>query len=130
MIDKRKLMVYVAGPFRANSSWKMEQNIRRAESLALEAWADGYTAICPHANTRFYQHELPDDVWLKGDLTILSRCDAVLLTKDWLDSSGARAEVAFADQNGIPVFMHLTELNEWANTAGSKRRHIITRFTR
>ena len=103
MSDREKL-VYVAGPYRAPHNWGIEQNIRRAEELAFRVWEAGYTALCPHANTRFFQHALPDDIWLEGDLEMLRRCDAVVLTPDWQSSSGARAEVAFARNHGIPVY--------------------------
>ncbi|KKM17552.1 hypothetical protein LCGC14_1674630 [marine sediment metagenome] len=103
-------VVYIAGPFRADSSWKIEENIRRAEALALDAWKMGYAVICPHANTRFYQGECDDRVWLDGDLEILSRCDAVLLALGWKNSTGACEEVKHANRNGIPVYERLIDL--------------------
>jgi len=111
-MDKRNKVIYIAGPFRGSSSWDIERNVRRAEELALQVWKAGFTAICPHANTRFYQGVLPDDAWLDGDLAILGRCDAVLLTPDWRESAGATAERAFAIQRGIPVFGSLIELRK------------------
>lgn len=106
-------VVYVAGPYRGKDNWEIEQNVRRAETLALEVWRLGAAAICPHANTRFFQNAAPDDVWLDGDLAILARCDAVLLTPDWERSSGARAEEAFARRAGIEVFTDLSSLSAW-----------------
>lgn len=106
-------VVYVAGPFRGNSAWDIECNIRRAETLALEVWRLGAAALCPHTNTRFFQNAAPDEVWLKGDLELLKRCDAVVLTPDWIKSSGARAEVEFAEKLGIPVFHTLNHLEGW-----------------
>ena len=106
-------VVYLAGPFRAANSWEIEQNIRRAEALALEVWRAGMACICPHANTRFYQGAAPDEVWLNGDLELVRRCDAVLLTQDWIRSTGARAEKAFAEQHDIPTFNTLTALIAW-----------------
>ncbi len=85
-------VVYIAGPFRGPNTWEIEQNIRRAEALALEVWRAGAVAICPHTNTRFFQGAAPDDVWLKGYLEVVGRCDAVLLTSDYLDSEGAISE--------------------------------------
>lgn len=105
--------VYVAGPFRGDNAWEIENNIRRAETLALSVWRLGAAAICPHTNTRFFQGAAPDEVWLKGDIEILRRCDAVILTDDWKRSSGARAEVAEAYSRGIPVFTSLADLEEW-----------------
>lgn len=82
-------VIYVAGPYRGDNAWEIEQNIRRAESLSLEVWKAGFAAICPHANTRFFQGVLYDDVWLNGDIAILKKCDAILMTPDWQKSSGA-----------------------------------------
>lgn len=106
-------VVYVAGPFRGPDHWAIEQNIRRAETLALDVWKLGAAAICPHTNTRFYQGAAPDDVWLTGDLAILAKCDAILMTPDWQRSSGARAEYEFAVTQGIPTFDTLDGLREW-----------------
>lgn len=119
-----KKVVYVAGPFRAMSkyceghwdAWEIEQNIRRAETLALGVWRTGKAAaICPHTNTRFYQGAAPDDVWLDGDIALLAKCDAVLMTSDWTRSSGAKAEHEFAKEHGIPTFYSLADLSEWLN---------------
>jgi hypothetical protein len=109
-------VVYIAGPFRGASSWAIEQNIRRAEELALKVWALGAAALCPHANTRFFQYALPDDVWLQGDMAMLAKCDAILMTPDWQVSAGARAEHDRATADGLPVFYDLAELAAWLPT--------------
>ena len=96
-----KKVIYIAGPFRGPSHWDIAQNIRRAEALALQVWRLGHVALCPHANTGHFQDAAPDEVWLQGDLELLRRCDAVLLTPDWLRSAGARAEFRFAESLGI-----------------------------
>ena len=103
-------VVYVAGPFRGKDAWEVEQNIRRAEALALEVWRLGCAAICPHANTRFFDRALPDETFLKGDLEILRRCDAMILTEDWERSSGARAERQYAIDHNILVFYKIQDL--------------------
>lgn len=113
-------VVYVAGPFRGPSSWAIECNVRQAEQLALEVWRLGAAALCPHCNTRFFQNAAPDEVWLEGDLEMLRRCDAVVLTPDWIRSSGARKEVEFAEQHGIPVFHTLAQLQDWLEKGKKK----------
>ena len=97
-------VVYVAGPFRGASAWEIEQNIRRAEELALEAWKTGVAVICPHINTRFFQGAAPDNIWLEGDLELVRRSNAVLTTPDWQRSIGARKEVDLANELKLPVF--------------------------
>lgn len=106
-------VVYVAGKFRGPDSWSIENNIRAAETLALEVWRLGAAALCPHTNTRFFQGAAPDAVWLEGDLVMLERCDAVITVDNWKDSTGACAEVDRAYTRKIPVFHSLTDLNEW-----------------
>ena len=106
-------LIYVAGPFRATNSWDMEANIRRAETLALEVWRAGAAAICPHSNTRFYQGAAPDEVWLDGDLEMVRRSDALVMTPDWERSSGARGEHDLAVGLGIPVFYDIEGLRIW-----------------
>jgi nucleoside 2-deoxyribosyltransferase len=105
-------LVYVAGPFRGPDHWAIAENIRNAERVALKVWRMGAAALCPHANTAHFQNAAPDEVWLKGDLEMLARCDALVLVPDWERSVGTRAEVEFAQSRGIPVF-DLLGLAEW-----------------
>lgn len=114
-------VVYIAGPFRGPNAWEIEENIRRAERLALQVWRAGAVALCPHTNTRFFQGAADDSVWLAGDLEMLSRCDAVIFTPDWRESTGARAEHDYATGRGIPVFHSVYQLRMWlVETAEAK----------
>lgn len=110
-----KLMqcVYVAGPFRGPNAWEIEENIRRTERLALEVWRSGAACICPHTNTRFFQGAADDRIWLDGDLELLRRCDAIVMTEDWRRSGGATAEHDFAVTHEIPVFYTIDAFREW-----------------
>lgn len=105
--------VYVAGPFRGPHHWAIAENIRHAERLALKVWAAGAVALCPHLNTIHFQNALPDEVWLDGDLELLRRCDAIIMTDNWQGSVGARTEHEFALRLGIPVFYTIEELTKW-----------------
>lgn len=103
-------LVYIAGPFRARSSWGVARNIREAEIESLKIWALGAVAICPHLNTQNFSGALEDGVWLCGDLEILRRCDAVFAIDGWHLSAGAVAEVEEARRLTIPVFHSVTSL--------------------
>lgn len=119
-------VVYVAGPFRALNpdgtwnGWQQEENIRSAERLALQVWRLGAAALCPHTNTRFFQGAADDSVWLDGDLELLRRCDAILMTPDWQRSTGAIAEHAFADSKQIPRFYTVEALKVWLESNESR----------
>jgi len=115
------IVVYVAGPFRSMNAngkvnaWGVQKNVMRAMELGLEVFKRGCAAIIPHANTMFFQDAdgCADDVWLKADIELLKRSDAILMTDNWKRSSGARAEHDLAVERGIPVLYSVDELDEW-----------------
>ena len=106
-------LVFVAGKYRAKTEWEVFQNIRSAEALALELWRLGLSVICPHKNTEMFGGAAPDDMWLKGALEMVRRCDALVCLPDWEKSEGARGEVNLAEEIGIPIFFSLSEVKEW-----------------
>ena len=109
-MSRRDIIVFVIGPYRADSEWEVVQNIRKAEAMALDVWREGFTAICPHKNTAMFGGALPDEAWLIGDREILSRCDAVILVDGYKYSSGSISEINIAKSLDIPIFEDINEL--------------------
>jgi hypothetical protein len=103
-MSERLPVIYVAGPYRAATPWRIQQNIRAAQEVALAIWKLGAVALCPHANTALFDGEAPDEIWLQGDLELLRRCDALLAMPSVLASKGAMAECKFAKLHNIPIF--------------------------
>ena len=103
-IEKWEKVIYVAGPYRADTPWKVEQNVRRAEEAALYIWLSGAIALCPHTMTRNYDKTGTDEMWIKGTKELLRRCDGVFLIYGWENSEGTMGELELADERGIPVF--------------------------
>lgn len=99
-------VVYIAGPYRAETIRGVVENIRRAEAVALEYWLKGFAVICPHLNTRLFDGAAPDEIWLRGDMEILRRCDVMVLVPGWERSKGTQAEYAQAVQWGKKVVFH------------------------
>ncbi len=97
-------LAYVAGPYRAASESAVVRNIRNAEAVAAELWKAGFAVICPHMNTALLGGICPDDVWLKGDLVMLERCDLIVLAPGWRTSAGTLAEINKANELGIPIY--------------------------
>lgn len=109
-------VIYIAGPYRdARGELYVRQNIRRAEEAALFVWQQGAVALCPHKNTAGFGGlaGCTDETWLLGDLELLHRCDAVWAIDGWERSAGAKGEVEFALQNGIPVLCSQEEVVAW-----------------
>lgn len=98
------MIVYTAGPYRGD----VLGNILQARKVAIELWEKGYTVICPHMNTAFFDFDCSVDnsVYLAGDLEILERCDAIVMLPNWEQSDGARAELDFAQRMNIPDYKY------------------------
>jgi hypothetical protein len=99
-------LIYVAHKIRdSRGPWYMEENIRQGEAIALELWRMGNCGvICPGKNTQGFDGAAPDDVWLNGDLEIVRRCDAVVMTPNSATSVGAQGEKREALDHHIQVF--------------------------
>jgi len=91
-------IIYIAGPYRADTTKGVRENIRQAEKWAIYFWKKGWAVICPHKNTALFDGIADDEIWLKGDIEIMKRCDAVFAMPGWKKSSGARAEIKEAEQ--------------------------------
>jgi len=96
-------VAFISGPYRSETISGIVQNIRNAESVAIKYWRLGYAVICPHKNTALFDGLMPDETWLNGDLEILKRCDAIVMMKEWEKSSGAKAELEFAEKHGLEI---------------------------
>jgi len=113
-------LIYVAGAYRARlwkPAWTMTvfyplwrvykfiveaNNIRKARKASLKLWKTGlWAVICPHSNTGFFPDHAAD--WLKGDLEMLKRCEAIYMLKGWRESEGAKKEWMLAVAMGIKV---------------------------
>lgn len=104
--------VYIAGPFRADCPWSVEQNVRDAEIAALHLAESGYVPVCPHSMFRFFDKSLPDEFWLTACQELLTRCDAVLLLEGWQESKGSVAEKKLAEDLGLPIVRRIRDLDE------------------
>ena len=103
-------VVYIAGPYRANTLHGIRLNIRRAEEAAIGIWQMGCVALCPHKNTALFDGLADDSIWLRGGLELLRRCDALLVLPNSENSKGTQAEIELAGELGIPVYYSMSSL--------------------
>jgi hypothetical protein len=115
-------LVYVAGRYRAPTTWERDCNIQAARRVGAEVARLGGYPVIPHSNTSHFDGLCDDKFWLDGTLELLRRCDAVILARGWEQSSGTRAEKAEAEMLGIPVFDNLPDLEWWLNDIAEKPR--------
>lgn len=100
-------IVYVAGPYTADTKERIQNNVESAASVAIELWRRGHVAICPHLNSaHFDSDENPPsyEVFANGYLDLLLRCDAIVVLKDYEKSRGTLAEIEMAEKWDIPIY--------------------------
>tara|TARA_R100000935_G_C2709882_1_gene113654 strand:+ start:168 stop:563 length:396 start_codon:yes stop_codon:yes gene_type:complete len=106
-------VVYVAGPYRAESRAGVTLNIQAARAVGLAAIRKGWSPIIPHANTGdldVVDPDIGDRFWLAATLELMTRCDAVLLCPGWECSAGTLAEIDAANKQGLPVYQNAYQL--------------------
>ena len=104
-----KPLVYIAGPY---SHPDPVLNTRNACQVADRLVEAGAAVIVPHLSLLWHAiSPAPVDEWYRRDLDVLAHCHAVA----WLPgaSKGADAEVAFAENRGIPVYLTSVDFS-WA----------------
>lgn len=101
-------IIFIAGPYFGDGTKEaIQKNIRQAEQYQIALANVGIPFFCAHNHTEHFEEKAkaPEEFYKRMDMEILKRaCDAVLTIPDWETSTGAREEVAWAQQNNIPVF--------------------------
>jgi len=97
-------LIYIAGPLRASSPEAIAVNVSSASRVALALWRMGASVICPHLNSGWFYGKLTEEAALAGCLTMLRRCDALVLAPGWEESRGSRDERAEAYLRKLEVF--------------------------
>lgn len=114
----KRPMVYVAGPISKGPYWV---NVRNGVDTGHKLMELGFVPFVPMMDFLmvFAYPDIPYETLLEYDFQVITRCDALLRIPG--ESPGADREVAFANSNGIPVFVTLEDLENWKkNTYGKE----------
>jgi hypothetical protein len=99
----QRKVIYVAGPYRGKDENAVFENIMRARAAARKLWLEGWVVICPHLNTMLFGGDVPDSVWLEGDIELLQRCDAIFVLNNSDNSKGTQNEIEIAKDLGLEI---------------------------
>ena len=116
-------VIFVSGPYRAETISGIWENImaaRKATAMLVKATDQRAAFIVPHLNTMLMDGLQPDDYFLKADLEILKRCDAIYMLPGWRTSEGARREYEFAQASGLPVLVSIAAIAEFLAKSSGK----------
>lgn len=108
-----KRVVMVGGPFSGKTPEDQERNIVATERLGIEVAEAGGAPIVPNSMGRTWAGSPTYEVWMEITLSILARCDALIVTPNWAQSSGTRQEAEAALFLGVPVFYSIRALTAW-----------------
>lgn len=100
-------LCYIAGPYRADTRGGIAQNINNADKAGRIAARLGYYPVVPHKNTEHYEDKgigQPDQFYLDGTLTLMEKCDFLLIVPNWEGSSGTCGEINRAHSLGLPIY--------------------------
>ena len=102
-------LVYIAGPYTVGDTGG---NVYNAITYAHKIIDNGSCPIVPHLSHFLHIFSpRPYDDWMKLDLAMLRKCDALLRLPG--KSPGADKEVELAKALDIPVFTTFNELALW-----------------
>lgn len=103
-------LAYLAVPYSSPSPFVREARWHASNAGAARLIREGYAVFAPisqsHPIARDHHLGLDWDSWAALDREMLSRCDEVhvLCIDGWQESKGIKAELAIAEELGLPVF--------------------------
>jgi hypothetical protein len=103
------IKVYIASPYTIGD---VAANVRFQIDIADKLMSKGYAPFVPlYSHFQHMIHPHPYTLWLIIDLEWVKVCDALLRLGG--ESAGADAEVDYAEEQNIPVFYSIDELEEY-----------------
>jgi len=118
--ERKKGMIYIAGPYSGKTSSETSVNITRARTAAMWCAKNLIRFFCPHTHTAHFEIAVPGtpkEFYYALDLKIAEICTAIMLLKNWEASVGAMKELAFFADKKLPIFLfpvHSDTILEWA----------------
>lgn len=108
------MMIYVAGPYTADTESGIERNCARAIEVGLALLAKGHCPVIPHLGRLVDLHldlsggDRPSwQAWMDWTHEMLVRCDALYFVGS---SRGADIERGIAEQRGMPIYERMEDV--------------------
>lgn len=108
------MMIYVAGPYTADTEAGIEENCARAIEVGLDLLTKGHCPVIPHLGRLVDLHldrtggARPSwQAWMDWTNGLLVRCDALYFIGP---SRGATIERGIAESRGMPVYERIEDV--------------------
>lgn len=99
-------VAFISGPYSARTIFGRLLNIYRAGKVAVKYWELGYSVVCAPMNSAlmgelwFHSDKCNYEMFMQGYLTMLRRCDTIVMMRGWQRSPGACREWELAKRLG------------------------------
>ena len=126
------MLIYIAGPYQADTPHQVKLNVVKAMRVARQVYARGHTPLIPHL--LYFWHEflkcndkyglraigiryspLTRAQYLRIGLEYLARCDALLC---YANSPGAAEELKAAQQSQKQIYFRVADIPECGGIEG------------
>jgi len=98
-------IVYLAGPYRADTAAEVERNIQNARRYHMALTEAGIFSFCPHVHMAHYDGLQEEQWFLDGTMEMMRRCDALVFIRGaMMKSSGSIREMHEAGKLKIPIY--------------------------
>lgn len=107
------ILVYIAGPFTADTPEDVDANIDAAEKVAAQIIGSSskFVVIVPHSLGRsFKDGPGSPDYWYRATMTVAKQCDVVVTVPGWERSRGSGAEVAWFSKTKRGIYHSVPDL--------------------
>lgn len=105
-----RMLIYVVGPYRADSAFKIAGNISIAHDYGIEILKLGHYVFIPHKHTAWMDGAVPDKMFLEMGLHFLTFADAIFKLPGWNESRGSLVEIEEAERLKLQIFHNLDEI--------------------
>lgn len=116
---KADICAYISGKYSSDCLRGTENNIKKAEEVAILLAQKQIKYFCPHTHSRlmdFYAPEASWDYWMELDLHFIGcTCNCMIMLDNWQDSKGATLEYNHAKELGLPIFFSFDDFMSWYN---------------
>lgn len=109
-------LVVVVGKFRDLTPSAILRNIEISKEAAVRLWQESFWVMCPHANMGMPElWELEDHrPFMDMMLHLIDQiADCIYALPNWATSPGSQAEVEFARNVDVPVFLDMESICVW-----------------
>jgi hypothetical protein len=105
-------LAYIAGPYSGANTFQTEANIFQARLTGEAVSRLGAMPVIPQANTAHFDHIHNHQWWYDATMQLMRRCDVVVMSHRWEESTGAKDELNEAEMLEMPVFFPYDDTGE------------------